>query len=457
MDAPELVFAGIARQAQLVRDGEVSPRELVQACLDRIEALDPQLNAFRIVLAEQALAEADAAAARRGGAEDLPLLGVPIAIKDDVDVAGVTTAWGSAAHGPEKERDAEVVKRLRSAGAIVVGKTNVPELTVWAFTESETFGKTRNPWDTERTPGGSSGGTAAAVASGMVGAGTGSDGGGSIRIPSAWCGLFGLKPTRHLVPLSPHDDAWQGLSVNGALTRSVADTALFLEAVADGSFADALRPPGKLTIALSYDRLPGTASEPDLDPEIRAATEATADALRDLGHEVVEREPDYGDDAFDHVVARFVQGVKDDIATMPHPERLEPRTREMNSFPSLPDGELARLRGGEAELRERVWGSLGGADVLLTPATTATAPPVGFLDGKGAADTLAGIAGHIPYNMFFNATGEPAASVPSGFSSAGMPLGVQLAAAQGRDALLLAVAAQLEAARPWADRRPPLS
>ena len=154
---------------------------------------------------------------------------MPIAVKDDVDVAGEVTAWGTAAHGPEKERDAEVIRRLRDAGAVIIGKTNVPEMTIWPFTESQTFGATRNPWDPDRSPGGSSGGTAAAVAAGLAPIGLGSDGGGSIRLPATWCGLYGLKPQRDRVPLSPHDDGWQGLIVNGPITRTVRDAALFLD------------------------------------------------------------------------------------------------------------------------------------------------------------------------------------------------------------------------------------
>ena len=458
MDAPDLVFAGLARQAQLIRDGEVSPRELVEAVLDRIAALDPQLNAFRIVLADRALAEAAQAEGRRGAGGDRPLLGVPIAIKDDIDVAGTTTAWGTAAHGPEQAADAEVVRRLREAGAIVIGKTNVPEMTIWPFTESTTFGATRNPWDTARTTGGSSGGTAAAVASGMVGGGMGSDGGGSIRIPAAWCGLFGLKPGRGVVPLAPHEDAWQGLSVNGVLTRGVADTALFLDAVAGGGFSAALTPPAPLTIALSYRRLPGAAPWPKLDPEIREATEQTAAALRALGHRVVEREPDYGAGAFGHFLVRYTRGIKDDVDVLPHPERLEKRTLGMRRMGALwPAGRVAGIRRNEAKLRDRIWNSLGGADVLMTPTVSTLPPRVGRWEGQGALRTLNGIAGRVPYNAIFNATGQPAAAVPSGFSASGMPLSVQLVAPLGGERLLLALAAQLEAQRPWADRRPPVS
>jgi amidase len=457
MDAADLVYSGIARQASMVREGEISPSELVQACLDRIAELDPKLNAFRIVLAEKALAEAAQAEGRRGAGDDRPLLGVPIAIKDDVDVAGTTTAWGTAAHGPEKTEDAEFVARLREAGAIVIGKTNVPEMTIWPFTETQTFGETRNPWDPGRTTGGSSGGTGAAVAAGMVGAASGSDGGGSIRIPSAWCGLFGLKPSRDLVPIAPHDDAWQGLSVNGALTRSVADAALFLSAATGRSFA-AEPSTEKLTIAVSFGRLPGAAPWPKLDPEIRAATLRMADLLRSLGHTVVEREVKYPAAAFPHFLARYLKGIQNDVDTMPHPDRLEKRTRGMRRLGALwPDRRVASMRRGEAKLRDAIWASLGGADVLMTPTVSTLPPPIGKWKGKGALVTLNGVAGHVPYNAIFNATGQPAAAVPAGFSRGGLPLSVQLVGPLGADARLLALGAQIETAQPWADRRPPIS
>ena len=457
MDAETLVYAGIAEQARLVREGEVTPTELVRACLERIEAHDGRLNAFRVIFAERALAEAAQAEGRRGAGDERPLLGVPVAVKDDTDVAGATTAWGTAAHGPERPQDAELVRRLREAGAIVVGKTNVPEMTIWPFTESRTFGATRNPWDLGRTTGGSSGGTGAAVAAGLVGLGTGSDGGGSIRIPSAWCGLFGLKPTRDLVPLAPHDDAWQGLSVNGALTRTVADSALFLEAVTGQAFPSAPAPE-RLTIAVSFRRLPGAAPWPKLDPEIREATLRTAETLRGLGHTVVERDPAYPAVAFPHFLGRYLRGIRDDVDTMPHPERLEPRTRSMRRLGALwPASRVAALRRGERRLRDAIWASLGGADVLMTPTVSTPPPPVGKWEGKGAMTTLNGVAGHVPYGAIFNATGQPAAAVPSGFSRSGLPLSVQLVAPMGQDARLVGLAAELEAAQPWADRRPALA
>src|SRR3954468_5798932 len=199
--AADPVFAGLARQAELIAAGEISSQELVGACLERIARLDPLLNAFRIVLAERALAEAAQADGRRGSGDHRPLLGVPVAIKDDTDVAGELTTHGTSAYGAPAAEDAEVVRRLRAAGAVIVGKTNVPELEITPFTESPTFGATRNPWDLNRTPGGSSGGSAAATAAGLVGGALGSDGGGSIRIPAGCCGLFGLKPQRDRVPM----------------------------------------------------------------------------------------------------------------------------------------------------------------------------------------------------------------------------------------------------------------
>ena len=265
MEPADLAYAGIARQAEMIRDGEVSSVELVGVYLERIARLNPVLNAFRSVLEERVRLEAEQADARRAGGDHRPLLGVPIAVKDDIDLAGEPTRWGTNANDRPVEQDAEVVRRLREAGAVIIGKTNVPELTIWPFTETATWGATRNPWDLQRTPGGSSGGSGAAVAAGLVGAALGSDGAGSIRIPAAWCGLFGLKPQRGRVSVAPRSRAWYGLSVNGVLARRVADTALFHDVASgttdvdedrapapEGTFSEAAsRPPGRLRIAYS--------------------------------------------------------------------------------------------------------------------------------------------------------------------------------------------------------------
>src|SRR5688500_11608172 len=256
MERDELAFAGVVRQAELIRSGEVSSRELVELYLERIERLDPELNAFRKVMAERALVDAQQADGRRGAGDERPLLGVPIAVKDSEDVAGELTTWGTAAHGGPAQRDNDLVARLRAAGAVILGKTNLPELAIMGATEGPAFGVTRNPWDTDRTPGGSSGGSGAAVAAGLCAAASGSDGAGSIRIPAANCGLVGLKPQRDRISLAPLTGHWYGLSAAGFLTRTVADTALLLDVAAARPSApsyaeEASRDPGRLRVALS--------------------------------------------------------------------------------------------------------------------------------------------------------------------------------------------------------------
>src|SRR5919107_1400781 len=256
MEHDELAFAGAARQAEMIRRGEVSSRELVELYLARIERIDRELNAFRLVTSERALADAAQADARRGAGDDRPLLGVPIAVKDTEDLGGEPTTWGTAAHGGPAQRDNDFVARLRAAGAVILGKTNLPELAIMGTTEGPAFGVTRNPWNTDRTPGGSSGGSAAAVAAGLCAAATGSDGAGSIRIPASACGLVGLKPQRDRISLAPLDGHWFGLSVLGFLTRTVADAALMLDVAASNPpellyATSAARPPERLRIGMS--------------------------------------------------------------------------------------------------------------------------------------------------------------------------------------------------------------
>src|SRR3954464_172399 len=213
MEPHDLAFAGLSRHADLIAAGELSSRELVELFLARIARLDPVLNAYRLVFPERALAEADQADGRRRAGDRRPLLGVPLALKDDVDVAGETTAYGCDVHPAPAAADAEVVRRLRAAGAVILGKTHVPELMATPYTESPTFGVTRNPWDPHRTSGGSSGGSATAVAAGLASAALGSDGAGSVRIPAACCGLFGLKPQRGRVPTAPDVEPARGMTV----------------------------------------------------------------------------------------------------------------------------------------------------------------------------------------------------------------------------------------------------
>ncbi len=470
MDAAELMYAGTARQAELVRAGEVSARELVEASLARIAELDPALNAYRVVLGERALAEADQADARRAAGDDRPLLGVPLAIKDVFDLAGEVTTHGTSAHGPPAREDSELVRRLRRAGAIPVGKTHTPELAFWSFTESATYGPTRNPWDLERTPGGSSGGAAAAVAAGTVGASTASDGLGSIRIPAACCGLFGLKPGRGRVPLAPDEDHWHGLTVAGALTRSVLDTALFLDVVADAgvgaaatgaqteaSFrAAARRRPDRLQIAVATNAPVG--ARPATDVVLRAV-DSTATLLRQLGHEVVEGRVEYGP-VIGRAVLRALRGGHEEAARLPAPHRLERRMRAAARLGALvPAAVVARERAREESIARRLGSVLERRDVLLMPTIAAPATELGALEALGplAIRFMEGMRWPGAFTPAWNVTGHPAAAVPAGFSARALPVSVQLVGHRGDEATLLSLAAQLEAERPWAGRRPPLS
>jgi amidase len=454
VDAADLAFAGLARQAELVRDGEVSARELTELHLDRIARLDPGLNAFRVVLAEEALAAAADADARRGP-DAPPLNGVPIAVKDDTDMAGQLTARGSLAHGGPAVEDAEAVARLRAAGAVLLGKTHVPELEALATTESLAFGATRNPWDPSRIAGGSSGGSAAAVAAGLAAAALGTDGAGSIRIPAACCGLFGLKPQRGRVPM-PRD--WHGMSTTGPLTRGVLDAALFYDAVKqDGpSFAEAAaRAPGRLRIAYSLAVPRGSTAR--VDDEMRTVVERTAGRLRDLGHGVEERDPDYGS-AIVRVTTRYLEGVSSDAAAMAHPERLARWTRGLVRMGNrIPRGLIARAHAQEAADRDRLGVLFADFDVLLTPALTRRPPLLGAWLGLPAPLMLNGMANFIAHLPMWNHVGQPAAAVPVEAAADGFPLAVQLVGRPGDEATLLSLSAQLETDTGWPARRPPLA
>jgi amidase len=468
MDATDLAFAGIAKQAELIASGEVSSRDLVELYLERIERLNPKLNAFRVVFEERALMEADQADARRRAGGQRPLLGVPIAVKDNMDIEGEVTYEGTNANEEPARADAEVVRRLREAGAVIIGKTNVPELCIWPFTETATFGVTRNPWGSQRAPGGSSGGSGAAVAAGLVGAALGSDGAGSIRIPAAWCGLFGLKSARGRVPLAPHPRHWHGLSVTGLLARHVADTALFHDAVCGPSEIDldnipapaipfveaAATPPGRLRIAYSTRVAPGIISRLGADAE--RALHQTVELLRSLGHEVSQRDPDYGPSAAATLIALYLRGIHDDARAVEHPERLERRTRGMERLGALvAPWLLERALAAREQVTGRIAPLFEQHDVLLTPATAAPPPPIGRLQGRGALLTLNTVAGWVPYTGIWNLTGQPACSVPAGFAENGLPRAVQLVGRPNDEATLLSLAAQIEAERPWAQQRPP--
>ena len=466
---PELAFAGVARQGELLRAGAVTPRDLVDCYLERIERLDPELNAFVSVRAAAALAEADAALERLGAGESGPLLGIPVAVKDNVDIEGEVTGHGTAANETPATSDAEVVRRLRAAGAPMLGKTALPELAMWAhMTESESHGATRNPWNTERATGGSSGGSAAAVAAGLASAALGSDGGASIRVPAAMCGLFGLKPARGRISTLPDPEHWHGLTVFGGLARTVLDAALFDDAVrgpAEGdahtppdpevSFVEAARrDPGRLRVAVSRKgTLPGVRA----GPAARRAVDETAELLRSLGHEVADRDPKYGQ-LLPDVMPRYLAGVADDAAALEHPDRLERRSRRMAAAGRRVHGRaLRRALRREPVVAERVNAIFADHDVLLTPLTAAQPEPVEHWRGKGALRTFNGSGPYVTYTAIWNYLGQPAAAVPAGFDEDGLPLAVQIVAPANGETTLLSLAAQLEAERPWAARRPSVS
>jgi amidase len=458
MDRDELAFAGVVRQAEMVRGGEVSSRELVELYLERIQRFDGELNAYRKVIAERALIDAQQADGRRGAGDDRPLLGVPIAVKDTEDVGGEVTAWGTAAHGGPAARDGDLVARLRSAGAVILGKTNLPELAIMGSTEGPAFGITRNPWNTDRTPGGSSGGSAAAVAAGLCAAATGSDGAGSIRIPASSCGLVGLKPQRDRISLAPNDGHWYGLSVVGFLTRTVADTALLMDVAAarppEPPYAThAAGPPARLRIAMWT----GTPFPPvPIDGAVRNSIEGVADRLRALGHEVVEHDPRYGR-AMDALLPRYLAGIAQDAGRMARPERLQRRTRGFARMGRLvPDGLVDKALRDEAGHAARLAELFGDHDLLLTPVSTRPPVDAAQWEGMGAARTLFGMSRTYPFTGIWNMTGQPAISIPAAPAPDGLPVGAQLVGPADGEPLLLSVAGQLERELGWPQRRPAL-
>jgi amidase len=438
--------------AAAVRAGRATPTEVLEEHLDRIAALDQRLGAFRLVRAEEVRAEARALEAR-GDLGELPLAGVPVAIKDNIDLAGTPTRNGSAATSDRPAgADAELVRRLREAGALPVGKTNVPELCLWPFSESQAFGVARNPWSLEHTPGGSSGGSAAAVAAAMVPIALAADGGGSIRMPASNCGLVGIKPGPGVVPF-PGGGAstWSGMSEFGPLATTVADLGLMLDVLAGGDAYRAVAVPDR-PLRIGVSAKPAAAGV-RVDPEVRAALDATAAALAEAGHRVSATAPPWRNGDAAPFLERVFLGCAEEA------DGLEGRALERRTRAEVRAGRLLRRVGrapagppSRALARYRAW--FGDHDVLLTPTLAALPLPVGAYRGKGLARTLLGLTGYMPFTPPLNLVGFPAASVPAGVSADGLPIGVQLAAAPGGEALLLSLARQLETLRPWPRHAP---
>ncbi|MFT7839131.1 amidase family protein [Saccharothrix sp. BKS2] len=456
MDLTDACFAGAAGQAELMRSGALTSRDLVAECLRRIERHDRRLNAFRLVFARQALADAGHADALRARGHDAPLLGVPVAVKEDIPLAGLPTTRGTAAVDTPAAADAEIVRRLRAAGAVLVGRTRMPELGLWPHTESTWAGATRNPWSPRHSPGGSSGGSAAAVAAGLVGAAVGTDGAGSIRIPAACTGLFGLKPGRDRVPLGPGTHTWGGLVAAGPITRHVRDAALLLDVLAPGrDHTAAVTDTATLRIAVSLRPWgPGIG----LRQEVRDAVLDTAGLLADLGHDVTRLDPDLrelsGSTGF---ATRYLHHAADGEADLERPDRLDRRTRVVAALGRRLPGAavraaLAQRPGLTAHANHVVFTD---HDLLLTPVLTRPPLRVGEWRRLPAVAALLAAARMTAFLPLWNITGNPAAAVPAGHTGTGLPLAVQLVAAPDGEAVILAAAGQLQRARPWTDRRPP--
>jgi amidase len=461
--------------AELVRRGAASPVELVEAAIARIEARDDAINAVIHRRFERALAEAADPALPDG-----PFRGVPFLLKDlwpgsagDPFHMGVK-ALRDAGH--RAAVDANLTTRYREAGLVLLGRTNTPELGLLATTEPLAHGPTRNPFDLRRGPGGSSGGAAAAVAAGMVPVANASDGGGSIRIPAAMCGLVGLKPSRGRISMGPLQEEW-GPSVQHVVSRTVRDSAALLDASAgpfpgDGVVAPAPgrpyaevigAPPGPLRIGLMASA-PGA----DTDPQCRAAAEAAARLLADLGHHVEPAHPAVLDEsqrigrvfgvAWSVGAANSLLTLGDWLGRPLTADDVEPSTWALADAGRACSGvELARAQGEMAAIRRAAAGWWAhGWDLLLTPTTAAPAPPIGYVTAADDDPTRA-FWRSIPYSAFtsvWNLTGQPAISLPTAVDDGGVPLGVQLVGAYGREDLLLQVAAQVEAELRW-DRRLP--
>jgi amidase len=431
--------------AAAVRAGTLTARTAVEQALQRIEDRDAEIGAFQLVRTFAALREADELDAR-SDKDNLPLAGVPIAIKDNVPVTGEPMRDGSQASDPRpQDSDHEVVRRLRAAGAIVVGITRCPELCVFGSTDSS-FGITRNPWDLQRTPGGSSGGSAAAVAAGMVPLAHANDGMGSIRIPSACCGLVGLKPGLGVVPSDIGNGSWYDMAENGAVATNVADLATALSVLAARPALAAVREPSRQRIAIST-RVPMLATP--LDKHWRAVTGETGLLLREAGHTVDLDDPRYSQRMLMSELVRWFAGTELDARQMTERDKLEARNRRQAAA-----GRLAMRFGlpkpeGRAYWQQKASRLFENHDVLVTPMLAQPPKRAALWSQRGWLANMLSDARYAPFAAPWNLAGWPAMAVPAGLHPNGTPLSVQLVAPPGNEGLLLGVAATLERIRPW--------
>jgi amidase len=438
-----------------ISTGTRTAREAVEEALGRI-AENAHLNAFEQVRTDAALAEADALDAG-GPGSDGPLAGVPIAVKAENDIAGMVTTYGGRSNTTPAAADSEIVRRLRAAGAVVVGTTVMPEFGQFPFSESAANGQVRNPWQLTHSTGGSSGGSAAAVAAGVVPVAVGGDGGGSIRIPSACCGLVGLKPTRGRVSTAPNPTLWGSLGVVGVLTANAADAALVYDVIAGNtstdrytlpapevSFSEQLAAgPGRLRISLITKPAPGPTR---VDPEVTAAVKNLAEQLTALGHDVDEDAGSWPD-ATASFVPQFFNAIREEAKLMEHPDRLEWRSRSTARMGVWAQGGVLRAAVREGtRLKERFEQRFASYDVVLSPTLACRTPLLGQLDGSGSLHSLIRSMPMVAFTALANVTGHPAVSVPAGVDSEGLPIGAQLMAPGPHEGLLLSLVNQLETA-----------
>ncbi|HXE45341.1 MAG TPA: amidase [Conexibacter sp.] len=472
----DLLYRPASELAALVRAGDISARELVSASLERIEALDGQINAFTHVDGERALATADAI---KPG-DERPFAGVPIAIKDNQPVEGMPLTFCAELFGDfAAPFDAAFVGRLRAAGFVIVGKTALPEYGILPSTESRRNGPTRNPWDLSRTPGGSSGGAAAAVAAGMLPLAHGNDGGGSIRIPAACCGLVGLKPARGRVSLAPAlGDSF--LVADGVLTRTVAESAALLDLLAGPELGDATwaappselfaaaaaREPRRLRVGLT---LAPPVAETEIDPIAERAVRDAAALLQELGHEVEEiaAPPWQVPGMLELFSAAFGPAVASTIVFAATVSGREPAAGDMEKlswylWERASQLGAAHFLAAQAQLQAlaRMFvTAMAEYDVVLTPSLALRPRPIGELygDNDDPAETFRRSGEFTPFTAIANVTGQPAISLPLAHGDDGLPVGVHFFGRPADEATLLALGAQLEAARPWEGRRPELA
>ena len=473
-------FSGLdaTGQAELVRSGEAKPLELVDAAIARIEALDGQIGAVVTRLFEQARRQADSPDLPEG-----PFRGVPYLLKDlTAATAGDPFYKGNRAlkdAGYKAPADTALARRFREAGLVLVGKSNTPEFGFTVTTEPEAIGPTRNPWNTEHSTGGSSGGSAAAVAARLVPIAHANDGGGSIRVPASECGLVGLKPSRARVSLAPLGEDWHGFVAEGVVTLSVRDAAAALDAIAGPEVGDPYaappparpyreelsRDPGRLRIGL-LRRFPGGAA---LHAECAAAVDATAKLLEGLGHDVEESHPSALEEApmgehFTSIVVAHAARLHEETGELLQ-RSLGPDDFEAYTWNMMQSGRevsasqyIAASDWLQAWTRRMADWWAGGFDLLLTPTLAQPPPRLGTLSSASGApqELLERVLALIPFTPPYNVTGQPAISLPLHWSESGLPVGVQLVAASGREDLLIRVASALEQAAPWSERRPPI-